>query len=189
METVAEKLYTVAEYFEMEQHSEERHEFVNGNLIQMPGESTAANKIAGNIYISLRILAKSQPFEVYMQAVKLRVDELRNYRYPDVMVVQEDGVSKNFADNPVVVVEVLSAGTEETDRSTKLLEYTAKPTLQQYLLVAQDKMLVEVYARNGDKWEWTHHQNPTDAVELPLLGGRLPLREVYEGLGLSGKNA
>lgn len=189
METVAEKMYTVAEYFDFEEKSEIRHEFVNGNLIPILGESTIANEIAVNIVVILKAMVKAKPFKVYTQAVKLMVDEQKKYRYPDVMVVQTDGVSGKFVDNPVLIVEVLSEGTEETDRSAKLLEYTAKPTLQHYLLVAQDKMLVEVYARNGDKWEWTHFAKPEDVVGLPFLGGLLSLHQVYEGIDFAAKNA
>lgn len=182
MELIADKTYTVDEYFDFEEKSEDRHEFVNGNLIEMPGESTIANEIAVNLTAILKLHVKSKPFKVYTQAVKLMLSEKNNYRYPDVMVVQADGVSEKFVSKPVLVAEVLSDGTEETDRGTKLLEYTEKETLQYYLLVSQEKMLVEVYSRNGDKWEWTHYEKPNQKIDLSYFQSDVRLFEIYEGV-------
>lgn len=43
------KRYTADEYFELEKSSDIKHEFVNGQIIAMPGESKIANKIAGKM--------------------------------------------------------------------------------------------------------------------------------------------
>jgi Uma2 family endonuclease len=71
MLTVPEKIYTVEEYFELERNSEVKHEFVEGNLIEMPREKRIANRIAGNIYALLLQLLNHKVFEVYIQDVKL----------------------------------------------------------------------------------------------------------------------
>jgi Uma2 family endonuclease len=63
-----------------------------------------------------------------------------------------------------------------------LLEYTEKPTLQYYLLISQEKMLVEVYARNGEKWEWAHYEKPEQKIDSSHFGGTLLLSEIYEGI-------
>ena len=67
MLTVSEKIYTVTEYFELEKTSEVKHEFVEGHLIEMPGEKKIANRIAGSLYALLLQLLNQEIFDVYFQ--------------------------------------------------------------------------------------------------------------------------
>ena len=90
METVAEKKFSVEEYFALEEKSEIRHEFYYGEIIEMPGETTIANLIAGNIYVLLRILFKKTPFMVFDHDIKLMVHK-KSYRYPDLVVIHQKG--------------------------------------------------------------------------------------------------
>ena len=82
-EETATRIYTVDEYLELELTSEEKHEFVDGILIEMPGELKKVNGIAENIHIVLRMGTKGRPFEVYNHDVKLRTVPGRKCRYPD----------------------------------------------------------------------------------------------------------
>ena len=108
-EEIATRTYTVDEYLELELASEEKHEFVDGILIEMPGESKKANKIAGSIYTTLRAGVKGKPFEVFNHDVKLRTVPGRKYRYPDIMVAPtDDDQDTHVVHNAVLTVEVTS---------------------------------------------------------------------------------
>ena len=141
---VAEKKYSVEEYFELEKRSEIRHEFVNGTLLPMPGESKIANKIAGNLYVWLRTKLKSNVFEVFNHDVRLMLNQEKLYRYPDIIIAPVvDDEDMHAVTQPILIVEVFSENSLKTDTVDKLREYSALPSLQYYLIVSQDEIFIE----------------------------------------------
>jgi Uma2 family endonuclease len=183
MLTVAEKIYTVEEYFELERSSEVKHEFVEGQLIEMPGEKRIANRIAGSIYALLLRLLNHKVFEIYIQDVKLSTVKNKRYRYPDVMVVPViDDENDDMVHQAVLIAEVLSPSTEKTDRNDKLKEYSKIPSLQYYLLVSQDETVIELYKRNGNIFEYSFYTEKTDVIDLPFFEIKLTLDDVYKNI-------
>lgn len=183
MVTVAEKIYTVEEYFELERNSEVKHEFVEGNLIEMPGEKRIANRITGSIYALLLKLLNHKVFEIYIQDVKLSTVKGKRYRYPDVMVVPVvDDEDDDMVHQAVLIAEVLSPSTEKTDRNDKLREYAKIPSVQYYLLISQEEAIVEMYRRNGDIFEYLFFTEKTDVINLPFLEAKFTLGDVYNNI-------
>ena len=184
VETLVEhKKYSVEEYFELEKTSEIRHEFVNGELIAMPGESKIANEIAGNIYVSLRNIFKKRALKVYNHDVRLILDERNRYRYPDIVVAPTiDDEDSHAIKQPVLIVEVFSENSVKTDTITKLKEYSVLPTLQYYLIVSQEEPLVEVYARNADKWEFRCYTDLQENIDLSTLNTSILVGDIFEGV-------
>jgi Uma2 family endonuclease len=185
METLTalvENIYSVEEYFELERHSTVRHEFVNGKLYEMPGESKIANKIAGNIYIELRRVFDETESDVFQHDVKMMVRDGRIYRYPDV-VVANDGSSISDLYNlrePILAVEVFSADSEHRDNVVKLREYTAIPSMNYYLTVSQDEVFVQFFYRNGGgKWQSTFYEDMEETIDFPMYNFRLSLKQIY----------
>jgi len=83
--------------------------------------------------------------------------------------------------NPKVVIEVLSPSTEKRDRSVKFMAYQQIESLSDYLLVSQDRLLVEHFARQeGGQWLYTVHADLSASVHLPSIGCDLPLAEIYD---------
>lgn len=179
---VGEKIYSVKEYFELEKTSEIRHEFVNGKLIPMPGESKKANEIAGNIYVSLRNSFKKRALKVYNHDVRLMLENNR-YRYPDIAVAPTiDDEDSHAITQPVLIVEVFSENSVKTDTVDKLREYSILPTLQYYLIVSQEEPFVEVYAKNADKWEFRYYTDLQENIELTALDASLLMGDIFEGI-------
>lgn len=181
MTIVAEKIYTPEEYFELEKHSEERHEFVHGNLILMPGESKIANKITGNCYFYLRNLLENKGHDIFIEDVRLMVND-QIYRYPDLVVASEaDNQDTHAITQPSLVIEVLSDSTQETDKTDKLREYCSIPSLQYYLLIEQNKYLVECYGRRqGKQWIYEIYESLEETIELPFFEAKIELKEIYQ---------
>ena len=108
-------------------------------------------------------------------------------RYPDVLIAPDpaefawhpEGKELTLL-NPVVLFEVLSESTGNTDREDKLAEYLTIPSVTDYLIVAQDEPRVEHRRRVGDGWRLTTHADLDAAVTLAEPAARLPLAEVYE---------
>lgn len=102
--------------------------------------------------------------------------------YPDVMVTCDPrDTDRYFSRFPKVLIEVLSPETERTDRREKFLSYTQIETLEEYVLVAQDKMEVTVF-RRANKWQPEIANKPDLQLRLPSLDFALPLSAVYEGV-------
>ena len=170
-----------------------RHEYINGELIAMSGASRAHNLITGNIFGELRTLLRGSRCETYMGDMRVSTPTTASYFYPDVTVVCdeprfEDDVFDTLL-NPIILVEVLSPSTEAYDRGEKFAHYRQLASLQEYVLVSQDKVLVEHYCRQekqgtapvtGKDWIFTDFQELKESLPLASIQCELPLQEIYE---------
>jgi Uma2 family endonuclease len=179
---VADKKYSVEEYFELEKTSEIRHEFINGELIPMPGESKKANKIARKIVRLLEDKINSKVFDIFNHDVRLMLENNR-YRYPDIIVAPTiDDEDSHAITQPVLIVEVFSENSVKTDTVDKLREYSILPTLQYYLIVSQEEPFVEIYAKNSDKWEFSYFTDLQESIELTALDASILMGDIFEGI-------
>ncbi len=182
---VAEKLNTVQEYFDFCETHEGRYEFIDGEIIEMSGESTIANEIAGNIHFFFRVLLEDKPFKMYQNAVKLMVQEGRKYRIPDFQIIHESGNKVKYATEPILIVEVLSDSTANVDRHIKLAEYSGITSLQYYLIIDQDNCFVEMFVRDGNRWYVEFYTELSESVKLPYFDTQLPLSTIYKKIILA----
>lgn len=137
---------SVEEYLALEEKSEIRHEYVAGYIFAMGGATDAHNIIAGNVHARVRLHLRRSGCRVYMVDMKVRVEAVDAFYYPDVMVTCEPFVAKSvFKSKPVLLVEVLSPGTELTDKREKLSAYFKLESLKEYVLISQDEKRVEIY--------------------------------------------
>ena len=182
---ISQRIYTVEEYFDIENTSEIRHEFENGILIPMPGETLDANEIAQNFIVSLQRILRKNGFRMFGHDIRTIVHERRLYRYPDVVVSASNTIKdiRNVTE-PVLVVEVLSKSTEEIDRNKKFRQYTALPSLQYYLMIHQDMALIEFYQRKGESntFEFNFFDKLSEIINLPILNTSISLEDIYEGI-------
>ena len=170
-----------------------RHEYINGELIAMFGASRAHNLITGNISGELHTQLRGSECETYANAMRVSTPTTTSYFYPDVVVVCEkprfeDDVFDTLL-NPIILVEVLSPSTEAYDRREKFAHYRQLPSLQEYILVSQDKVLVEHYRRQekqentavtGRDWIFTDFRKLEESLPLTSIQCELPLQEIYE---------
>ena len=180
-----EKLYTVDEYFALEERSPIRHEYHYGKLIAMPGESKNANEIAGNCYVAFRQSLRKRGFRVFFEDVRTVVKDDKIYRYPDVVVADEKG--DNHTHNiktPRILVEVTSESSKYRDRVTKLQEYSKMPSLDYYVIIDQDVVSVEVYSRKDNGWHYQFLENLSDVVAFPLFDMSLSVEAIYENIAI-----
>jgi Uma2 family endonuclease len=129
---VETKTYTAQEYLEAEVNSQERHEFINGEIILMAGGSPNHNEITSILNAILRVSLKGKPYSIFASDQRLWVPQLNNYTYPDVMVVAkpielQSGRTDTIT-NPLLIAEVLSKGTKAYDRDEKFAAYRSIPS-------------------------------------------------------------
>jgi Uma2 family endonuclease len=152
---IREILMTEEEYIAFEQASDARHEYINGKLIAMPGESTANNEIALNIAMLLKGQLKGKKFFLYAHDVKLKLPTEKSYYYPDIFVTEQPpATDKYVVETAVLIVEILSPTTRHFDMFDKYLQYRKIPDLRYYLLVEPSKKLITVCEKN-DAGEWS----------------------------------
>jgi len=174
------------DYLALERRSETRNEYLDGTNFAMTGASRRHNLLAGNVYTAFRTQLRSHGCEVYVSDMRVKVSVTGLYTYPDVVVVcgepQFEDAEVDTLLNPKVVVEILSKTTEDYDRGTKFVHYRTLPSLTEYLLVSQDQIHVEHYLRESGGWLLTETGRREDVIELPSVGARLALAEIYDGV-------
>lgn len=182
MEAVAEKLYTLEEYFTFCELHEGRFEYVNGAILELSEDSVAANQIAGNIHLYLRGLLEDQPYLFVQNAVRLQIEEGKVFRIPDFFIFKESGNLKKYATEPVLITDVTSLSPEKTDWTTKLNEYWSIPSLQYYLIAEQSSCLIEFYKRERGRWYMNHYSSMQESIPLPYFGIEIPVSAIYKKL-------
>ncbi|MCT7982674.1 Uma2 family endonuclease [Laspinema sp. A4] len=182
---LATAFISVPDYFKQEETSPIRHEYLGGQLFAMAGASEEHNRISGNIYAYLLTHLRGSGCKTFMSDMKIKIQVAQGtgdiFYYPDVLVTcDEEDRDKFYKTQPCLVVEVLSPSTETIDRREKRLNYQSLTSLQEYVLVAQDQMQVEVYRRKASgNWE-VERLGPNDSLELNSVGLTLTLAEIYD---------
>ena len=187
-----EKVYTVDEYFEIDQQSEEKLEYHNGKIVAMSGGTADHSGIAARV-IAMLILAidhGNKPFRVYTSDLKIQVPAYKKFVYSDAVVVSEQPEyyegRKDVITNPLLVVEVLSPSTKKFDRGGKFTMYRTLPSLKEYVLLSQDQPMVTTFFRNQARhWEDTDVSDVTQSVRLRSVGEEIPLARIYKNIGFA----
>jgi Uma2 family endonuclease len=111
--------------------------------------------------------------------VPLKVSTGNNYVYPDVLVDCSKIEGKGyFSNSPLLIVEVLSKSTRKRDLTTKLLRYINLPSLQEYVVVEQDFVQVQVFRKSTDWRDEFYFLG--DSITLGSIGLTLPVADIYD---------
>ena len=157
---------SLEDYLEGEKVSQIRHEFIDGEVYAMAGASDSHHRISANLFIKLEGHLKNSLCEAFMAEMKLKADENIFY-YPDVFVAgDEKPESRYYREHPVLIIEVISPSTRQTDRREKLRAYQRIASVQEYVLIEQEKIYVELHRRQSDGRWITYFYNNSDFDEI-----------------------
>ena len=175
-------------YLAIERESEQRHEWLDGHVYAMAGGTLIHAELAAATISEMRALALPRGGKVFTADAKVRVLATGLATYPDASVVcgplVVDPEDPNAMTNPIVLVEVLSDGTERYDRGEKFEHFRRIPTLRDYVLVSQHKALIEVFSRGDDNLWTLREAGPGQSVALTALPGSIEVDRVYAGIEL-----
>jgi Uma2 family endonuclease len=188
------RLFSIDAYLALERTEEERHEYLDGCVYAMAGESPDHGRICMNLAVSLGTQLRGTPCEAFAKDTKVRCGPTPRpgqsmqglFAYPDLVVVcgalQFHDQARDVLLNPTVIVEVLSPSTEAFDRGEKFRRYrTWLPTLTDYVLVAQDCPLVDHYHRQEDgTWVLRALEGLQACIHLETISCTVLLADVYE---------
>jgi Uma2 family endonuclease len=180
---VVRPVFRFDEYVELEHEAAVKHEFLAGQVWAMAGGSPEHAALAANVTALLIAQLRGKPCRVYSSDLRIRVVATGLATYPDVSVVSgkleldPEDARGHTALNPKVVVEVLSPSTEEYDRGEKLEHYRRIPSLEEVVLVAQDRSAIEVWRAGANGWSKV--EGAGQRVLLDSIGCELVLEDVY----------
>jgi len=177
--------YTMEEYLEMENASEEKHEYYQGEIFAMSGARLPHIIVTGNLFASLRSKLKGKPCRPYGNDMRIHIPANTLFTYPDLTIIcgkpeslNNDGL--NFL-NPTVLIEVLSPSTRKYDRESKFKLYRDIPSLKEYVMVDPASISVEAhYINSSGNWELQDFTSIDDDLSLNSVGVSLTLKEIYE---------
>ncbi|MDD2725019.1 MAG: Uma2 family endonuclease [Methylovulum sp.] len=164
------------EYLRTEVEREIKHEYIDGYIYAMAGVKKNHQRITVNLSSAFRIFLHGKPCEPFASDVKVKVGS--KFFYPDVMVVCEDNNQDYYTETPVIIVEVLSKSTRRLDETIKKLAYQNIPSLQEYVLIEQDFVDVEV-CRRSQAWVSSHYFLG-DSVLFEAIGLEMTVADIYE---------
>ncbi len=189
-EALAKKLYySKEEYLEIEAAADYKSEYYQGEIFAMSGGSPKHSSIIFNLIGELKGIVRKKKCIGFESNMKLEIAEADAYVYPDLMVVcGEVRLAENTTDvitNPVLIIEVLSPGTESFDRGKKFEYYRTVESLKEYVLVSQDKPRIEVFFRQDKNvWQRTVFEGLDKTVVFQSLDYEVALEEIYYGIDM-----
>lgn len=192
-----QRYFTVQEYLEMEELSDINHEYDNGKLIPMAGGTPVHSKIKGLIITTLNngIRTSKEQYDVFNSDIRIHLPELNRNVMPDGAVVVGKPVFTienpvGLLANPTLIVEVFSKSSEGYDRGEKFKRYRTLPSLMEYMLVSQDKPLVETFVKKENRWFINEVAEGLDvSIKLVSLGFSILLSDIYWGVKFEEKKA
>ena len=184
MSTLPAQTYlTPEEYLAWERKQPFKNEYHNGQIVAMSGASRWHNRITLDTSTDLNNQLMNSDCEVFSGDMRVRTSPTVSYLYPDVIVVCgearfEDDTFDTLL-NPIVVIEVLSPSTAAYDRGEKFESYKQLASLQEYILISQDRVRVESYHRQGTQWLHNTLQHLEDVLPVASIECEVPLRAIY----------
>ena len=185
MTAEAQRRWSWEEYLTHERESETKSEFLNGEIFALSGASRKHNLAAWNLVAALSPQIKQRGCEGYAGDMRVRIPATGLGTYPDLVVVCDEPRFEDDKEdtllNPTLIIEVLSPSTEDYDHGKKFAHYRSLPSLQVYVLVAQEEVHVELFERQrDDRWVLSETRDVGETLELPVIGASLALADVYD---------
>ena len=177
---------SVEEYLALEEKAEFKSEFFDGEMFAMAGATWEHNIVKDNLVGELHPRLKGTPCRTVSSDQRLKVHGSTLYTYPDLMImcgpVERDPLNKNTILNPIVIIEVLSPGTEAYDRGAKFRRFQKIPSVREIVLASQSEQLIQVFERQADDtWLLRSFDDPAGVFRLTSFPLEIPWADVYRG--------
>jgi Uma2 family endonuclease len=184
MSVTQPRYYTPEEYLALEETADYKSEYIDGEIIPMPGGTIDHNRIVGNLYAALNFAFRQQNYEAFAGDLRLWIPQMRISTYPDVMVIADEpqffNNHKDIILNPQVIIEVLSKSTQGYDRESKFAAYRTISSFQEYLLIDQTQIYVEQFSKTAKKqWSLREYDQEDQAIAFNTIPFEIYLQDLY----------
>ena len=182
VQTAKELAFNNEDFLEWEETQEDKHEFIQGEIFAMGGARRDHVVVAGNTFALLKHHLKGKPCQVYISDMKLRVEQIDAFFYPDVMVScdEKDHKAEQFLSNPSLIIEVLSASTEAFDRGEKFAAYRHIQSLKEYILIDIKTRRIDCFRRTEENDWLLHVSEDQESCEFICLHISVALDDIFE---------
>ncbi len=170
---------TEQDYLDSEKLREIRHEYIDGEIYAISGGKLNHHRLISRLVQQIGNHLDGTPCEVFSSDIKVRADSGNKYFYPDVLVScdNKDGDSV-FTESPRLIIEVLSKSTRKYDKTFKRICYQAIPSLEEYVLIEQDRVEIEV-CRKSQNWQ-SNYYFIDDEITFESIDLTLPVLDIYK---------
>jgi Uma2 family endonuclease len=187
MSTAPVRKYTPEEYLALERAAQQKSEYFRGEIFAMAGATLAHVLIVKNL--SRRLDEAFEKSACLVLPTDMRVKcSTGLYTYPDVAIAcgqpQFEDARKDTLLSPTCIIEVLSPSTEAYDRGKKFEHYRSIESLQEYVLIAQDRAAVETFVRpqTPAAWTWVVQNALDESLVLRSCNATIRIADVYAGV-------
>ena len=192
MSTQPQPFLTPEQYLEIERKAEFKSEYYRGEMFAMAGGSYRHSRIIANMTVAFSLSLAASDCDVVTQDLRVATSPDGLYCYPDLIVVcgqpefldaQQDTLT-----NPLIIVEVLSPSTAGYDRGARFEIYRAISSLSDYIIVAQDRVHIEVHSRQPDgRWMLAESGSLDDTIRVPSVLIDLPVSDIYRRVAFESR--
>jgi Uma2 family endonuclease len=175
------------DYLDAERLALEKHEYYKGEIFAMSGASIAHNKIFSNSFISIGAQLKGKKCQPFGSDLRIHIPKNTLFTYPDISIVcgETETTDDKFdtITNPSVIIEILSPTTRNYDKGEKFTLYREIDSLQEYILIDSERIMVEKFIRNPDNsWQLTEYKTIEQSFSIATAGIEMKLIDIYEGV-------
>ena len=176
--------YTIEEYVDLEEYSNLKHEYYDGQIWAMGGGTIEHARLATAISRLLGNQLDGRPCAVYSSDARVRVVATGLDTYPDLSIgcgpIENDVEDRLAQTNPSVLIEVTSNTSEKYDRGAKFEHYKLISSLREYVIVSHRERAIDVFRRGDDgAWFLAARGGPGERVTLTSIGCELDVDAVY----------
>ena len=184
--------YTIEEYLEIENASDEKHEYYHGEIFAMSGAKLPHNEITSNLHYRLRQQLQGKPCQPYGSDLRIYIEKNTLFTYPDFSIFCGEVNTLNNDEmnalNPTIIIEVLSPSIKSYDRGEKFMLYRGIPSLKEYILIDSEAIQIEAFAINaGGNWELREFKSIEDTLVMPAIQVSISLTDIYESVKFTDK--
>ncbi|MEP6904262.1 MAG: Uma2 family endonuclease [Actinomycetota bacterium] len=178
-----DKKYSTEDYLVAERRNSTKSEFIDGKVLAKSGSNRWHNLISANTAIAVGSRSHGHKCDIYVSDMRVQLRPNR-FCYPDVVIVNGE---PNFTDsnfdvlvNPTIIVEIFSSATNSSNKTEKLESYLAMDSIRECLMVKEDEMRVEHYAKQNPKqWIYRIYNEREDVISLDSVNCKISLQEIY----------
>jgi Uma2 family endonuclease len=181
------KRLSIAEYLAFERGAQQKHEYFKGEVFAMSGAGRRHNIIFSNLFGTLYAKLKGKSCRPYGIDMRLHIPQNTLFTYPDISIYCDELKlpDDDNAQEPSVIIEILSPSTKNYDRGEKFKLYREIPSLKEYILVDTETINVEVFRLNHlNHWELEEYKGEDQHLQIRSLEISIPMLDIYEGTKL-----
>jgi Uma2 family endonuclease len=187
MSEAVAKPMSLDEFLRWDDGTDTRWELIDGVPVAMAPPAEAHRILAVRLVSRIdAALQDRRPCNAQTEAGVLRPGRADSYYVADIAVTcRPNEAGRQAILDPILLVEILSPGTERHDRRVKLPVYRQIDSVQEILLIDADAYYAEIHRRENGRWLAELVRGPSATLILTSVELRLAMSELYEGIAVS----